>query len=154
LVSCNSSRNDNKASAEITDHNETAFTLGTWHITDFVKNGINEEDKYAPYVFEFESNHSITAKSGNHVYKGRWEIVSDGITDDAPAADLDFIIEFKEQDTISRLNGEWMIEEKTAVRVDLSNISEELQETNVSTMVKAKRADLKFCMGIHLRYGD
>lgn len=136
LVSCNSSRNDNKASAEITDHNETAFTLGTWHITDFVKNGI-KEDKYAPYVFEFGSNHSITAKSGNHVYKGRWEIVSDGITDDAPAADLDFIIEFKELDTISRLNGEWMIEEKTAVRVDLSNISEDHNKVDHLTFQKS-----------------
>ena len=137
LVSCNSSRNDNKAFAEIKDHNKTAFTLGTWHITDFVKNGINEEDKYAPYVFEFGSNHSITAKSGNHVYKGRWEIVSDGITDDAPAADLDFIIEFKEQDTISRLNGEWMIEEKTAVRVDLSNISEDHNKVDHLTFQKS-----------------
>lgn len=137
LVSCNSSRNDNKASAEITDRNETAFTLGKWHITDFVKNGINEEDKYAPYVFEFGSNHSITAKSGNHVYKGRWEIVSDGITDDAPAADLDFIIEFKQQDTISRLNGEWMIEERTAVRVDLSNISEDHNKVDHLTFQKS-----------------
>lgn len=123
LVSCNSPRTNKEAFAEIKDSNKTPFTSGKWHVSNFVKDGVDKKENYRTYTFEFMPNHHITATQGIHIYKGNWEIVSDGVTDDAPAKDLDFIIEFKKQDTISQLNGEWMIEEETPLKIDLSNVS-------------------------------
>lgn len=123
LVSCNSPRTNKEAVAEIKDTNKTPFTSGMWHVSNFVKDGIDKKERYANYVFEFTPDHGITAKNGKQMYKGNWEIVSDDVTDDAPAEDLDFIIEFKKQDTISQLNGEWMIEEKAHLKFELSNVS-------------------------------
>lgn len=123
LVSCNAPHTNKEAIPEIKDSNKTPFTSGMWHVSNFVKDGIDKKERYATYVFEFTPDHGITAKNGKQLYKGNWEIVSDGVTDDAPAEDLDFIIEFKKQDTISQLNGEWMIEEKAHLKVELSNVS-------------------------------
>ena len=130
LFSCNSPLANKEAIAEIKDSNKTPFTSGMWHVSNFVKDGVDKKENYTAYTFEFMPDHHITAKNGNQVYKGNWEIVSDGVTDDAPAADLDFIIEFKEQDTISQLNGEWMIEEETPLKVDLSNVSNDYSKVD------------------------
>lgn len=123
LVSCTSPRTNKEANSEIKNNRSSVFTSGVWHVSNFIKDGIDKKESYTAYTFEFTPNHHITATQGNHIYKGSWEIVSNGITDDAPSSDLDFIIEFKKQDTISQLNGEWMIEEETPLKVDLSNVS-------------------------------
>lgn len=130
LVSCNTPHTNKEAIAEIKDSNKTLFTSGMWHVSNFVKDGIDKKETYAAYTFEFMPNHRVTATQGSHIYKGSWKIVSDGVTDDAPAEDLDFIIEFKKQDTISQLNGEWMIEEETPLKVDLSNVSNDYSKVD------------------------
>ncbi|RWW92357.1 hypothetical protein [Flavobacterium cerinum] len=123
LVSCNSSNTNKGVVPEIKNNSTVIFTSGTWHVSNFVKDGIDKKESYAAYVFEFMPNHHVTAKRGDIIYKGSWEIINDGITDDAPVTDLDLILDFKRQANVSQLNGEWMIEEKAPLKVELNNIS-------------------------------
>lgn len=123
LASCNSPRTNKEVAAKTKNNSAPVFTSGAWHVSNFIKDGVDGKDKYASYVFEFTPDNHITATQGNHTYKGNWKVISDGTTDDAPTRDLDIIISFKKQDSISQLNGEWMIEEKTPLSVDLSNVS-------------------------------
>lgn len=93
--------------------NETSesFTIGKWHIVNYLKNGKEKQDLFTAYDFSFSKDNDITGISDNHSYKGKWSILKSEITDDAPQTAIDLKILFKCKNELSELNGEWEIVE-------------------------------------------
>lgn len=119
LVSCNLKNKKDDALLESQD--KEAFTSGKWHITGYKTDGKDKKERYTGFSFIFSKDNHITGTKKNSDYKGNWSILKGDITDDAPAADLDFIIEFNTQDDLSHLNGRWMIRDRTFSTLRLSN---------------------------------
>ena len=67
-------------------------TSGTWRITLYEDNGVNETNNYANYIFTFNSNGVLTAVNTT-TYNGTWSVTASNSNDDSQD-DLDFNIAF------------------------------------------------------------
>jgi hypothetical protein len=68
-------------------------TSGTWRITLYQDNGVNETTNYSNYIFTFNSNGVLQAANSTSYY-GTWSVTASNSIDDNPDNDLDFNIAF------------------------------------------------------------
>lgn len=98
---------------------------GTWRITFYEDNGVNETNNYANYIFTFNSNGVLTATNSTS-YNGTWSVTSSNSTDDNPNNDLDFNIAFvapAPSAFTDDLTDDWDIISYTANRIQLIDVS-------------------------------
>lgn len=115
------------------DNNNTAdptpvintVTSGTWRITLYEDNGMNETNNYSNYIFTFNSNGVLTA-SKSASYNGTWSVTASNSNDDNPENDLDFNIAFVAPAPTAftdDLTDDWDIISYTATRIQLIDVS-------------------------------
>jgi hypothetical protein len=121
---CSSDDDNSNTPADPTPVINTASS-GTWTITLYEDNGVNETTNYANYIFTFGANNVLTAANTN-TYTGSWSVTSDDINDDSPSEDLDFNIAFLAPAPIAftdDLTDDWDIISYTATRIQLIDVS-------------------------------
>ncbi len=119
---CSSDDNSN-TSADPTPVINTA-TSGTWRITLYEDNEVNETNNYANYIFTFNSNGVLTAANTTS-YNGTWSVTASNSNDDSQD-DLDFNIAFlapAPNAFTDDLTDDWDIVSYTATRIQLIDVS-------------------------------
>ena len=119
---CSSDDNSN-TSADPTPVINTA-TSGTWRITLYEDNEVNETNNYANYIFTFNSNGVLTAANTTS-YNGTWSVTASNSNDDSKD-DLDFNIAFlapAPNAFTDDLTDDWDIVSYTATRIQLIDVS-------------------------------
>jgi hypothetical protein len=119
---CSSDDNSN-TSADPTPVINTV-TSGTWRITLYEDNGVNETNNYANYIFTFNSNGVLTAANTTS-YNGTWSVTASNSNDDSQD-DLDFNIAFlapAPNAFTDDLTDDWDIVSYTATRIQLIDVS-------------------------------
>jgi hypothetical protein len=97
---------------------------GTWRITLYEDNGVNETNNYANYIFTFNSNGVLTAVNTN-TYNGTWSVTASNSNDDSQD-DLDFNIAFlapAPSAFTDDLTDDWDIISYTANKIQLIDVS-------------------------------
>jgi hypothetical protein len=97
---------------------------GTWRITLYEDNGVNETNNYANYIFTFNSNGVLTAANSTS-YNGTWSVTASNSNDDSQD-DLDFNIAFlapAPNAFTDDLTDDWDIVSYTATRIQLIDVS-------------------------------
>lgn len=100
-------------------------TSGTWRITLYDDNGVNETNNYSNYIFTFNSNGVLTA-SNSTSYNGTWSVTTSTSNDDNPDNDLDFNIAFvapAPNSFTDDLTDDWEIVSYTATKIELIDVS-------------------------------
>ena len=102
----------------------STVTSGTWRITLYEDNGVNETNNYANYIFTFNSNGVLTAVNTN-TYNGTWSVTASNSNDDSQD-DLDFNIAFlvpAPSAFTDDLTDDWDIISYTANKIQLIDVS-------------------------------
>jgi hypothetical protein len=100
-------------------------TSGTWRITLYQDNGVNETTNYSNYIFTFNSNGVLQAANSTSYY-GTWSVTASNSIDDNPDNDLDFNIAFvapAPNSFTDDLTDDWEIISYTANRIQLIDVS-------------------------------
>jgi hypothetical protein len=100
-------------------------TSGTWRITLYEDNGVDETTNYSNYNFTFNSNGVLTAANTTS-YNGTWSVTTSNSADDNPDNDLDFNIAFTAPAPITftdDLTDDWDIVSYTATKIELIDVS-------------------------------
>ena len=68
-------------------------TSGTWTVTFFEDDGVDETYHFTGYNFTFGASNVLTATNGTNTYTGTWSVTNDDSNDDSPSSSgLDFNI--------------------------------------------------------------
>ena len=125
LISCQ--RNN---SADLTQTQVTAtIQSGTWKVTLFNDNGIDETSNFNGFTFTFNGNGTATATRNSTATNGSW--VSG--TDDSK---VKLILDFGVTSPLDELNEDWKVLERTDTRIKLTNVSGGNGETDFLTFEK------------------
>lgn len=88
------------------------FTKGSWQIISFTIDNEQQLDAYKSYRFLFDSDGSVAAADATNFATGIYKVLSTESTDDMPASDISFVMDFRDA-KLATLNGSWLIREKT-----------------------------------------
>lgn len=112
LISCQRNNSADLTQIQVT----TTIQSGTWKVTLFNDNGIDETSNFNGFSFTFNANGTATATRNSLVTDGSW--VSG--TDDSK---VKLILDFGVASPLDELNEDWRVLERTDTRIKLTNIS-------------------------------
>lgn len=117
-----------KEDVNIPDLQDTRSTVqvGSWRITVFEDDGMDETADFADYTFTFAEGGALTATDGTTTQTGVWSVENDRDEDDQED-DLDFIISFPvgEDSIFDDLTDDWDVISVTDNRIALIDEDEE-----------------------------
>lgn len=98
---------------------------GTWRITFYEDNGVDETYHFTGYNFTFGASNVLTATDGTNTYTGMWSVTnSNSSNDDNPSNDLDFNIMFSSPTVFAdELTDDWDIVSYTSTKIELIDVS-------------------------------
>ena len=98
------------------------MAIGSWRITNYIDSEQNKTALFAGYVFNFNSNGTVTATNGTNTYNGTWSVTDSNSNDDS-ISDLDFNLAFSQPASFADLSDDWDIQSQTANKIQLMDIS-------------------------------
>jgi hypothetical protein len=87
---------------------------GSWRITYFKDDNVDNTDDYNSYSFSFGSNNVVSAYNGSNIASGTWAV---GTDDNDPK----LIIGFGFNATFAPLSNDWDVDELQSYKIILSN---------------------------------
>ncbi|OIQ28198.1 MAG: hypothetical protein BM564_10605 [Bacteroidetes bacterium MedPE-SWsnd-G2] len=99
-----------------------------WVVTYFWDSDHEETNHFNGYTFNFNSNGSLVAQSGNNTYQGTWSVTNDSNSnsnDDSSddSNDIDFNIFFGSPSDFQELSDDWDIISHSATKIELRDVS-------------------------------
>ena len=124
VASMCSSDDGNSSSADPTPVINTVSS-GTWRITFYEDDGVNETYHFTGYNFTFGASNVLTATNGTNIYTGAWSVTNSDSNDDSPSSnDLDFNIMFSSPAVFAdELTDDWDIISYTDTKIQLVDVS-------------------------------
>lgn len=101
------------------DDVSTTLEDGTWVITQFEEDGINESSKFSGYSFDFMDNGTVTASKDTISVNGTWSIGEE--SDDDNPKHLELNLSFPVIDPLDELIDDWHIDERTDTKIELKD---------------------------------
>lgn len=101
-------------------------TSGTWTVTFFEDDGVDETYHFTGYNFTFGTSNVLTATNGTNTYTGTWSVTNDDSNDDdsPSSSDLDFNIFFASPANFNdELSDDWDILSRTDTKIELVDVS-------------------------------
>jgi hypothetical protein len=117
IISCDKNDDSDDASQETLIKVNNSIVNGTWRVSYFNEDGIEQTYHFNNYNFIFSANKSISATNGSSTYMGTW---ATGTDDSTPKLILSFSASTGPFEEISE---DWQIVTVTANQIDLKHIS-------------------------------
>jgi hypothetical protein len=96
---------------------KTAITNGTWRVTNFNENSVNQTQHFSGFTFTFNSANTVAAVNNTTTYNGTW---ATGVDDSNPKFIMNFSVTSGPFEEISE---DWRIIAITATTIDLQHVS-------------------------------
>lgn len=135
FVSCETSDDEDTENTDISVTDiKAAVTSGTWIVTLFEEDGVDETSDFSGFSFTFNTEGVLRADSGDNSISGAWSISSD---DEDSKEDIDFNIFFSSPANFAELSEDWDIVSYSATRIELKDVDEE--DSTVDRLVLEKQ---------------
>lgn len=122
FVACETS-DDEMGTSEIDVMDVQATVIsGTWIITLFEEEGLDETSDFSGFSFTFNEGGVLRADSGDNSISGAWSITSD---DDDSQEDIDFNLFFSSPTNFAELSEDWDIVSYSDTRIELRDVSDD-----------------------------
>jgi len=122
---------------ETIDEVKANVQIGTWRITKFMEDDVDETDDFVGFNFTFGANGTLTATNGTDTFEGTWSITDSDSSDNDPSDDdLDFNINFNLTNDFEDLNEDWDFVTRTSSKIELTHISGGDGSTDLLTFEK------------------
>jgi len=110
--------NTSNTNSENVGQLQDAIIQGSWKITRFIEDGVNQTSNYNGFNFTFNTNGTVLATNGSNPVNGTWttSVSSSG----TPKFVLNFNISNGPFDEISE---DWNIESVSSILIDLKHVS-------------------------------
>ena len=117
-LSCSNDGNTSNTNSENVAQLQDAIIQGTWKITRFIEDGVNQTSNFNGFNFTFNTNGTVLATNGSTPINGTWStnVSSSG----TPKFVLNFNISNGPFDEISE---DWNIESVSSTLIDLKHVS-------------------------------
>jgi len=117
-LSCSNDGNTSNTNSENVGQLQDAIIQGSWKITRFIEDGVNQTSNYNGFNFTFNTNGTVLATNGSNPVNGTWttSVSSSG----TPKFVLNFNISNGPFDEISE---DWNIESVSSILIDLKHVS-------------------------------
>ena len=117
-LSCSNDGNTSNTNSENVAQLQDAIIQGTWKITRFIEDGVNQTSNFNGFNFTFNTNGTVLATNGSNPVNGTWStsVSSSG----TPKFVLNFNISNGPFDEISE---DWNIESVSSTLIDLKHVS-------------------------------
>jgi hypothetical protein len=92
---------------------------GTWKVTLFQEDNVNQTNHFNGYAFDFNSNGVLTATNDNHTQTGIW---NNGGDDSGNKLNIDFLAA-PDDSPFEEISEDWRIESKTTSKIELKHLS-------------------------------
>jgi hypothetical protein len=89
---------------------------GMWRVDYFYDNTHSSSDEFAQYLFDFNSDGTLTANDGFNTYSGVWDV---SVTNADPVYDMEIEISISGTESLDHLTSDWLITEMSDVRLRL-----------------------------------
>ena len=106
----------NDSSDDNNNNGNNSNLTGSWVITLFEEDGVNETSKFDGFTFAFNSNNSLDATKSGSTTKGSWSYGTDDSSNK-------LIINFNSGKPLEELNEDWVILEQTSKLLRLRHVS-------------------------------
>ncbi len=113
--SCKKDDNSSSSGSLSTAQLNSSIQQGSWRVTLFQDNGIDETNHYSGYSFTFNSGGSIVASNSGTV-NGLWSTGSDD-------SHIKLILNFGSIVPFSELNSDWHVIQQSATLIRLEDVS-------------------------------
>ena len=101
---------------------EKDIISGTWKITKYTEDGVNENPQFQNYTFTFSDGGTVTAVNNSLTISGTWSVKKDNSNDDS-VSDVDFALNFPSTDDFDELTDDWDIVSQTETKLELKDVS-------------------------------
>jgi uncharacterized protein YxeA len=116
LSSCKKKNVESDDPIAVSNSSSETIQQGNWKISYFNEKGKDETSDFKNYTFTFNSNGTAAASYNNQVINGTWKIVID-------SGKNKFYLDFGIINPFEELNEDWIILEKTDVKIKLTHQS-------------------------------
>lgn len=118
LTSCNSYDDSSDNNSNIIVQLQASIKVGTWRVSNFVEDGVNQTHHFTGYVFTFSENGTVSATNGTTTVTGTWS------TSSSSSSGPKFILNFNvTSGPFEEISEDWRIESVTSVLIDLKHVS-------------------------------
>ena len=127
LAACDDNDDDksNQRTAKVNQIRDATIN-GQWRIANFVDSDNDETAHFNGYVFEFESDNTLTASNGSDNQFGTWSVTSDDNSQDDNSDefdDIDFNLAFINPPDFAELSEDWEIISQSPDKIELRHVS-------------------------------
>lgn len=124
-----------KEDVKLTNTVNKDMKSGEWIITLYHDSGNDETSDFSGFIFKFQDDGSLNAKSSTANYNGSWS-VSDSNSDDDSPDDIHFNISFSLGNEFDDLTDDWHIKSNASGKLELEDISGGNGDTDLLTFEK------------------
>ena len=89
---------------------------GSWKVTYFMDDNVDETNGFASYVFTFNKNGTVAAVKAGNTENGTWSAGNDNST-------VKFILDFNAPDPFEEISEDWHVVERTNTKIRLEHVS-------------------------------
>ncbi|MFM7644647.1 MAG: hypothetical protein ACKO5N_07660 [Sphingomonadales bacterium] len=133
ITSCSKWQSNQKQITKIT-------TDGTWIVSSYIDDGDDETIDYTTYRFVFLADGTLNAtdllSSNSNPYVGSWSITDSNSSDEDNLDDLDFNINFNQNNVLDEFSDDWDIISYTETQIKLVDVSSGGGDTDYLTLTK------------------
>lgn len=127
LVSC--SKDDDETASGPSAQVAASLKQGTWRISSYVDNNVDETDNFSSFTFTFSASGSVTASNSLLSATGSW---TTGVDDGKHELDLNFTTPA----LFTEMDEDWEIVSYTATTISLKDVNDTGTETDVLVFTK------------------
>lgn len=101
---------------------ENTITEGTWKVSLFSEDGVDETFYFNGITFKFNSDNTVTATGNGTTVNGTWKVEKDSFDDD-DSNHTHFTLNFPVVGEFDELNDDWHVISLNDDRIELEDVS-------------------------------
>ena len=114
--SCKKEDNSSSTGQSATTVLSSNIQQGSWIVTSFIENGVNQTNHYTGYQFQFGTSGTVTAVNGGSTVSGTWSSGNDD-------SQLKLILSFGSVAPFQELNSDWHVTQNSSTIIKLEDVS-------------------------------